>query len=137
MGGRGASSGISDNGIPYGQEFTSLYKERNIRFVRYNGSSSVKSPLETMTRGRVYVAVNANDELAYITYYDDKNKRFKTIDITGRPHVERKGKNIQKVYIGDHVHLGYNHAENGTRYPNSRERAMVDLVREIWKNKNR
>lgn len=50
MGGRGASSGISNNGKPYGSEYTTLYQFGNIKFVRYNETKSAKTPMETMTK---------------------------------------------------------------------------------------
>ena len=73
MGGRGASSGMSDKGKPYGSEYRSVYAVENVKFVKANiGSAS--APMETMTRGRVYVTVNAEDELKFVSYYDNKNK---------------------------------------------------------------
>jgi hypothetical protein len=80
MGGRGASSGISDKGVPYGREYTSVLKSSNIKFVKKNDGSA-SAPLETMTRGRVYVTVTQDDKLKSITYYDNHNKRFKQIDL--------------------------------------------------------
>lgn len=56
FGGRGASSGISDNGIHYGKEYTSVLKSGNIKFVKENDRFA-SSPLETMTKGRVYFTV--------------------------------------------------------------------------------
>ena len=75
MGGRGSSSGMSVKGKPYGTEYTTLYKSGNIKFVRYNDASSAKTPMETMTRGRVYVTVNGENNLVAITYHDNENKR--------------------------------------------------------------
>ena len=69
MGGRGASSGVSVSGKRYGTEFSTLYKSGNIKFVRYNDSTATKSPMETMTKGRVYVTVNSRNELKSITYF--------------------------------------------------------------------
>ena len=48
MGGRGASSGISDKGKKYGSEYTTLYESGNIKFVRYNDAKSAKTPQETI-----------------------------------------------------------------------------------------
>ena len=81
MGGRGSSSGMSDKGKRYGTEYTTLYKAVNIKFVRYNDASSAKTPMETMTRGRVYVTVNGENNLVAITYHDNENKRSKQIDL--------------------------------------------------------
>ena len=63
MGGRGASSGLSDKGKKYGSEYTTLHQSGNIKFVRYNDSGSAKPPMETMTNGRVYATVNAKMKL--------------------------------------------------------------------------
>ena len=103
MGGRGASSGMSVKGKSYGSEFRSVLQDGNIKFVKANNSSAT-APLETMTRGRVYVTVNAADELKFISYYDNQNKRTKTIDLT-KPH---KG-------VLPHTHHGYEHFENESK----------------------
>ena len=129
MGGRGASSGISVSGKLYGTEYRSLMKVGNIKFVQRIGNSAV-APLETMTKGRVYVTVNANNELKYISFYDKQNKRSKTID-------------LDKAHKGmkPHTHHGYEHNENdgakGASKLTSKEKRMVDYVSEIWYNKKR
>lgn len=51
MGGRGASSGVSENGKPYGSEYTTVYQSGNIKFVKQTNASNAKTPMETMTRG--------------------------------------------------------------------------------------
>ena len=56
--------------------------------------------METMTKGRVYVTVGG-DELLQVIYFDTKNKRTKTIDLS-HPHFGEK----------PHVHHGYFHNEN-------------------------
>lgn len=127
MGGRGASSGTSVKGKPYGSEFRSILQDGNIKFVKANNGSAT-APLETMTRGRVYVTVNAADELKFISYYDNQNKRTKTIDLT-KPH---KG-------ILPHTHHGYEHFENDSKkgFANltTEEKAMVARVRKLWYNR--
>lgn len=127
MGGRGASSGISVSGKPYGSEFRSVLRDGNIKFVKANNGSAT-APLETMTRGRVYVTVNAADELKFISYYDNQNKRTKTIDLT-KPH---KG-------VLPHTHHGYEHFENDSKkgFANltTEEKAMVAKVRKLWYNR--
>ena len=125
MGGRGASSGVSDKGKPYGTEYTTLLTSGNIKFVRYNDSGSAKTPMETMTRGRVYVTVNAKDEITSIKYHDNDNKRNRQIDIT---HAHN-GKN-------PHTHHGYYHDENGTTALSTEEKNMVDRVVNLWYNRN-
>ena len=63
FGGRGASSGISVNGKVYGTEYTTLYQSGNIKFIRYNDSTASKSPMETMTKGRVYATIDSDNEV--------------------------------------------------------------------------
>lgn len=128
MGGRGASSGMSVSGKPYGSEFRSVLQDGNIKFVKPKRGSAT-APLETMTRGRVYVTVNAADELKFISYYDNQNKRTKTIDLT-KPH---KG-------VLPHTHHGYEHFENDSKkgFANltTEEKAMVARVRKLWYNRH-
>ena len=72
MGGRGSSTGVSDHGIPYGREYHSLLTVGNIKFV-VKLSGSTTAPMETMTKGRVYVTISPKGELKFISYYDNKN----------------------------------------------------------------
>ena len=127
MGGRGASSGMSKAGKPYGSEYRTVLQSGNIKFVQRIGDSA-SAPLETMTKGRVYATVNTADEVKYISYYDTENKRIKTIDLD-KPH---KG-------ISPHVHHGYNHNENdgpkGATGLSTKERKMVDNVLKTWYNR--
>lgn len=69
MGGRGASSGVSNNGNQYGSQYHTLLKVGNIKFIQKNERDS-ESLMETMTKGRVYVTVGG-DELQSITYFDN------------------------------------------------------------------
>ncbi len=124
MGGRGSASGISDKGKKYGTEFSTLLKISNIKFVKYNDSESAKTPMETRTKGRIYVTVNSQNELKTITYYDNDGKRNKSIDLTH----EHNGKR-------PHVHKGYEHSESGTSGLSPKEREMVDFVYKAWYNK--
>ena len=127
MGGRGASSGMSKAGKPYGSEYHTVLQTGNIKFVQRIGDSA-SAPLETRTKGRVYATVNAADEVKYISYYDTENKRTKTIDLD-KPH---KG-------ISPHVHHGYKHNENdgpkGATGLSTKERKMVDNVLKTWYNR--
>ena len=124
MGGRGSSSGMSEKEKPYGSEYETIYKNSNIKFVKIRGNS-VTAPMETMTRGRVYVTLDKNNQLKHITYYDNENKRNRQIDLT---HVHDGKK--------PHTHHGYYHDENGTTRLTSEERKMVDRVKRIWYNRN-
>ena len=127
MGGRGASSGISVSGKPYGSEFRTLVKESNIKFVKAVDGAQ-KTPMETMTKGRVYVTLNKNDNIKAITYYDAANKRTKQIDLD-RPHDK----------VSPHTHHGYIHSENDSAkgYANliTEEKKMVERVKKIWYNR--
>lgn len=129
MGGRGASSGIADNGKKYGTEYETLYKISNIKFVRYKDSNSAKAPMETMTKGRIYVTVNERNELSNITYYNNDNKRKKQIDLL---HIHKEMK--------PHTHHGYFHNENdgvkGATRVTKAEQKMIDTVIDIWYNKS-
>ena len=98
MGGRGASSGISDKGKPYGSQYQTVLRDGNITFVKAK-TDHPESLFETRTRGRVYVTVGGNDILR-ITYYDTENKRTKQIDLD-HSHAKMK----------PHVHHGYYHKE--------------------------
>lgn len=127
MGGRGASSGISNKGHKYGTEYKTVLKNGNIKFVKYKESKSTKTPMETMTKGRVYVTVNNKDEILAITYYDNDGKRNKQID-------------LQKAHKGlkPHTHHGYEHNENDSKKGASKltteEIKMVDRITKIWYN---
>ncbi|MDY5731217.1 MAG: hypothetical protein SPL05_06780 [Eubacteriales bacterium] len=127
MGGRGSSSGISESGKIYGTEYKSVYQYGNIKFLRKNTENlndSVSLPLETMTKGRVYVGVDKDGGLTAIGYYDNLNKRVKQIDLKNT----HKGKK-------PHTHLGYLHSENGERGLLNNERKLVDFIVKIWNNR--
>ena len=132
MGGRGSSSGFSydDEGNPlhkYGTEFTTVHTSGNIKFIMSN-TGSAKTPMETMTRGRVYAVVNAKQKVKAIVYFDKHNKRYKQIDVTGRVHW------IDGKPVLPHTHLGYVHDERGTRDLTPKEEKMVERVIKTWYN---
>ena len=127
MGGRGSSSGKSNNGKVYGTEYKSLLTSGNIKFVvRLDNSAS--APMETMTKNRVYVTLTPQGEPKYISYYDKDNKRRKQIDLD-KPH--------QGVL--PHTHHGYEHRENdgskGFGNLTTKEKAMVERINKVWKEK--
>lgn len=130
MGGRGASSGVNVKGKEYGTEFVTLHQSGNIKFVQTAEGAS-KTPMETMTKGRVYATVNSSGTLKSITYYDKHNKRFKQIDIAGVPHT------IDGVPVLPHVHKGYLHNEKGDRHVSEKERKMIERITRIWYNKQK
>lgn len=81
MGGRGASSGVSDSGKKYGTEYRTIRTVGNIKFVTQNNPGSVSAPLETQTRGRVYATVDKAGRVNTISYYDTEGKRTKSINL--------------------------------------------------------
>lgn len=142
MGGRGASSGVSDTmdgGRRGGNEYGSMFRavldrdgkpmvHGNIKFVeKTEANNNEEALMETMTRGRVYVLVDMGRPKS-IVYFDNDNKRSKQIDLD-----DRHGEN-------GHVHIGYFHNENS---PNGkpvglspREKDMVARVLNIWDNRS-
>ena len=123
MGGRGASSGISEKGHKYGTDYKTLLKDGNIKFVKATNNKS-EELLETMTKGRIYVLVNNKDELKSIIYFDKDNKKSKSIDLTH--------KHNGKI---PHTHYGYKHGEKGTTGVTDKEQKIIDKIRKIWYNK--
>lgn len=126
FGGRGASSGISERSNKYGSQYHTILTSGNIKFVEANNRNS--EPLfETRTKGRVYVRVGGG-VLKQIIYFDDEEKRKKTIDL------DHQHKGLLK-----HVHHGYYHDEDekskkkATR-TDGKETRMVERVTEIWNN---
>ncbi len=128
MGGRGASSGTSVAGNPYGSQYHTIYQSGNIKFVSKNSRDS-ETLMETMTRGRVYAHVEGGD-LRSIVYFDNENKRSKQIDLS---HAHRP------YFTGDHTHHGYLHNERDSRKGGANltieERRMVERVRTLWNNR--
>lgn len=125
MGGRGASSGTSKKGRTYGSEYKLILQVGNIKFIEAT-DLKLEQPLETMTRGRVYVLVNGNEPVSVI-YYGNNLKKEKQIDLR---HKHRG--------IRPHTHHGQYHSENDTKKGAARltakERNMVDRVNSIWEN---
>ena len=123
MGGRGASLGKSDRQNPYGSQYHSVLQVENIKFVTKNKRQS-EDLMETMTPGRVYVTVGGND-LIRITFFDENNRRNKVIEKDKR--------------TGEwHVHYGYEHNENSENHRDpltEKDRALLDKVIELWKNR--
>lgn len=101
MGGRGASSGMSEKQKKYGTEYSTVHQSGNIKYVTQNAGGSQKTPMETMTKGRVYVLIDKNKNAPKsIVYFDKDNKRSKQVDLD---HEHQK--------MRPHTHHGYNHAE--------------------------
>lgn len=131
MGGRGASSGISAKGKRYGTEYTTLLTKGNIKFIKYNDSKSAKTPMETMTNGRIYVTIGRDGKPKAINTYDEAGKRNKQIDISGKPH------KIGGEYTLPHVHIGYLHDEGGTIKITTDDKKLIDRVLKEWDNHKR
>ena len=120
MGGRGASSGISEKGKPYGSQYKTLLEHENIKFVSNTGKN-YEPLMETMTDGRVYVQVGGEDILRIVQMGQD-NRRNKVIEF------DKKKKQW-------HVHHGYLHAENSEKLHNPLSKAdekLLEKVKKIW-----
>lgn len=118
MGSRGAASGTGKH--PYGSEYKTVLQDGNIKFVKYQLADNAKAPLETQTKGRVYVTVNNDNELSFISYYDREGKRSKTIDLL---HAH-DGKS-------PHSHTGYEHNGKVTDLTD-KEKKLLARVRKAW-----
>ena len=118
MGSRGAASGTGKH--PYGSEYKTVLQDGNIKFVKYRLADNAKAPLETQTKGRVYVTVNNDNELSFISYYDHEGKRSKTIDLL---HAH-DGKS-------PHSHTGYEHNGKVTDLTEE-EKKLLARVRKAW-----
>lgn len=109
----------------YGTQYHTILQSGNIKFVAKNKRTS-EPLMETMTKGRVYVTVGGND-LLEITYFDNENKRKKTIGIDH----EHNG-------IKPHTHHGYFHNENdgklGAAHLTTEEKKLLEKVKKIWQN---
>ena len=127
MGGRGASSGISDKGKIYGAEYVTLAQFGNVKVVKSNDGNA-KAPMETMIPGRVYATVDRFNDIKYITFHDAEGGKVRQIDVKGRTH---NG-------VLPHTHNGYEHDENGT-FPgmSDKDRKKVERVLKSWEIKRR
>lgn len=118
MGSRGAASGTGKH--PYGSEYKTILQDGNIKFVKYRLADNAKAPLETQTKGRVYVTVNNDNELSFISYYGREGKRSKTIDLL---HAH-DGKS-------PHSHTGYEHGGKAEDLTDD-EKKLLARVRKAW-----
>ena len=127
MGGRGASSGMSVKGKPYGSEYHTVFEYENIKFVVKNNGAAT-APLETRTKGRIYVTVGKDDKLKSISFYGSDGKRVKQIDLD-HPH------KVNGVAITPHVHYGYYHNDSSSDLSNE-DKVLVDKVYAVWNNRH-
>lgn len=127
MGGRGASSGMSDKGKRYGTEYMTLAQFGNVKVIRANDGNA-KAPMETMTKGRIYATVDKFNDIKYITFHDAENERIKQIDVKGRRHEGAL----------PHTHNGYEHDEYGT-YPgvSKKDNKTIEYILKSWKKKRK
>lgn len=128
MGGRGASSGTSENGNPYGSQYHVLYQSGNIKFVSKNERES-ETLMETMTAGRVY-AVIGGDEVTSIIYFDKNNKRAKEIDLTPPEH-----NGLLPPYAQGLLSPGVRQGRDELNLT-PKEAKMVERVLRTWDNRN-
>ena len=125
MGGRGASSGISDKGNEYCTQYETVLQVDNIKFVKKQARES-EPLMETMTEGRIYVHVGG-DDLLRIVFFDENNKRNRVL--------EREKRNNTW-----HVHEGYFHTEYGEEKhgtPTEEDEKIIAKVTEAWNNRSR
>ena len=132
MGGRGASSGVSEKENAYGTQFRTILKSGNIKFVEPTENNE-EPLLETMTRGRVYVLVGEKG-LKNINYYGNDLKRIKRIDLDHshqgmKPHV-------QHGYYSNEIDIETGVIKEATKLT-PEEKKMVDRVLELWDNYNK
>lgn len=127
MGGRGAASGLSKK--EYGTEYRTVHQSGQIKYVEVTDGANA-APMETRSKDRIYVTVDKNtQELKYVSFYDSENKRHKQIDLQ-HPHP------VDGVLKQPHVHLGYNHNENGDRILTEDEEKLIDRIKKEWYNKH-
>lgn len=125
MGGRGASSGTSKKGNPYGSQYKTLLVDGNVKYISKK-MSNAEALMETQTKGRVYALVN-NSAVKSVIYFDNNLMRMKTIDL-----------NHSHNGIMPHVHHGYFHNEfdgaKGASKLNTKEQKLVDNILKRWQN---
>lgn len=124
MGGRGASSGISDKGKAYGTQYHTRLEADNIKFVSKN-IRQAETLMETMTSGRIYVETGSDNLLRILTF-DSENKRNRVIE-----RDKRTGK--------WHVHTGYFHTEKGLSAHESltnADKILIAKIERMWYSKH-
>ena len=120
MGGRGASSGMSDRGNKYGSQYHTLHEVDNIKFVSKNTRQS-ETLMETMTPGRIYVETGGNNLLRIIQFVDGGKRNY----------VIERDKRTDKW----HVHKGYEHTEDSEKHWDNlttADKKLLAKVKRIW-----
>ncbi|PLS31564.1 hypothetical protein Uis1B_0555 [Bifidobacterium margollesii] len=121
MGGRGASSGVGNNGKPYGSEYRTLFQTGNIKFVERRDNKSTTAPIETRSENRVYVTVRKD------------NGQMHSISIM------RAGKVRTQIDYQDHYGLGPHTHEwtyPGTKVVRGKPRSMTAEERKLFDRVN-
>jgi hypothetical protein len=128
MGGRGAASGLSVKGIKYGNEYVSIIRVDNIKYVKRRDGEPANMPLETMSQGRnrVYVLVNNRNMIKSIGFYDKTGKLKRWIDLD-----HDHGKGVPHVHIPQ-KHLGLEHSKQYIPLT-KRDRAYSEKIIRVWK----
>ena len=124
MGGRGAASGVSVKGITYGNDYKTLLRVDNIKFVQSRKQGSTPVPLETMSAGknRVYVLINNKDVMKSIALYNKDGIRRRQIDLD---HAHGRQQ--------PHTHIGYGASRKIVPLTKS-DKAYIKKVMRIWNN---
>lgn len=124
MGGRGASSGISNKGHKYGTDYKTILKDGNVMFIEKNREDA-EELLETMTRGRIYVTLNSKGNPSNIYYFNNELKRNRRIDIT---QYHKKMKPHNHHFEEQIVQNG----KKGASKLTTKETKMVERIEKIW-----
>lgn len=129
MGGRGARYGVSEKGRKYGTEYHTVLQHGNIKFIRFDLSTSASSPYDTRPGNgrRIYVTVNQKNEPKYITMYRTDGRRLAQIDVSGPAHYQD-----EKKIETPHIHIGYEHQGSHVRELNHWERNLLEKIQTIW-----
>lgn len=97
-----------------------------MKFIIHNGNEN-SVPLETMTKGRIYVNIDKNKmQPKSISFYDQENKRFKQIDLDHHHNIDGKPEM-------PHTQYGYHHNKEAYRL-NAEEQKIVDKANAAWYN---
>ncbi len=96
-----------------GQVLDSILRENHMAaiIVQNDEKASIKTPMETMTPGRIYATIGKNGDIKAITEYDTHGMRVKQIDLIGKEH------SIEGNRILPHKHRSYHYDENSTSLP--------------------
>jgi hypothetical protein len=123
MGGRGAAGGVSDKGLKYGTEYTTIISVDNIKFVQPTNPIPYPVPKDTMSFGknRVYAYMNAKGQLKSITFYGKTGKKRRQIDLDHKHHGKMP-----------HVHIGYEHSEQDIPLTKS-DKSYIAKIERIWR----